>query len=155
MKLTTHLCLIAPLSSTSSLCGSLLVRHRYNFAFSFSHQWLYSHLLVPGLFFSFVIFFSQRVGLLGRVISYLHIEQHKHRINAHTDIHALSGIRNHDSSVRASEDSSFLRPHGHCDRPQLYLYGMNMKMELRRRNKIISGRNENFKILSRMYTISK
>jgi hypothetical protein len=35
----------------------------------FSHQWLYSPSLGPGLFFSFVIFFTQTVGLLGRVIS--------------------------------------------------------------------------------------
>jgi hypothetical protein len=33
---------------------------------SFIHQWLYSPLLGPGLFFSFVIFFTQTVGLLGR-----------------------------------------------------------------------------------------
>jgi hypothetical protein len=48
------------------------------------------------------------VGLLRRVFSpsqgrYLHTEQQKHRINAHTDIHALSGIRTHGPSVRASE----------------------------------------------------
>jgi hypothetical protein len=59
------------------------------FIHSFIHQWLYSHLLGPGLFFSFVIFFTQTVGLLGRVISpsqgrYLHTGQHKHRINAYT-----------------------------------------------------------------------
>jgi hypothetical protein len=36
---------------------------------------------------------------------------------AHTpNIHALSGIRTHDHSVRASEDSSGLRLLGHCDR---------------------------------------
>jgi hypothetical protein len=36
---------------------------------------------------------------------YLHAEQHKHGINAHnTDIHALSGIRTHDPSIRASEN---------------------------------------------------
>jgi hypothetical protein len=35
-------------------------------------------------------------------------------INAHnTDIHASSGIRTHDPSVPASEDSSCLRPHGY------------------------------------------
>jgi uncharacterized protein (DUF3820 family) len=34
----------------------------------------------------------------------------------HTDSHALSGIRNHDSSVRAGEGSSCLRPRGHCGR---------------------------------------
>jgi hypothetical protein len=33
----------------------------------------------------------------------------------HTDIHALSGIRTHDPSVRGSEDNLCLRPRGHCD----------------------------------------
>jgi hypothetical protein len=47
---------------------------------------------------------------------YLHTGQHKHRINAHTNIHALSGIRTHDPSVQASEDSSCLRLRGPCDR---------------------------------------
>jgi hypothetical protein len=28
-----------------------------------------------------------------------------------------SAIRTHDPSVRANEDSSYLRPRGHCDRP--------------------------------------
>jgi hypothetical protein len=65
---------------------------------------------------------TQSVELLGRGISplqglCLHTELHKHRINAHnTDIHSLSGIRAHDLSVRASEDSSCLRPRGYCDR---------------------------------------
>jgi hypothetical protein len=47
----------------------------------------------------------------------------KHRITQtynkrmHTpDTHVLSGIRTHDSSVRASEDSSCFRPRGYCDR---------------------------------------
>jgi hypothetical protein len=49
----------------------------------------------------------QSVGLLGRGISpsqgrYVH----KHRMNA--NIHALSGIRIHDSSVRPGEDMSCL-----------------------------------------------
>jgi hypothetical protein len=58
-----------------------------------------------GWFLSFLIY-TQSVWLLGRgsVLSqglYLHIEQHKHRINAHnTDIYALSRIRTHDPSVR-------------------------------------------------------
>jgi hypothetical protein len=40
-----------------------------------------------------------------------------HRINAQNrHIHASSGIRIHDPGVRASEDSSCLRPRGHCDR---------------------------------------
>jgi hypothetical protein len=42
----------------------------------------------PGLFFDFVIFFTQSVGLLGRGISpsqgrYLHTEQHKQEKRAH------------------------------------------------------------------------
>jgi hypothetical protein len=54
--------------------------------------------------------FRQFVGLLGRGISpsqglYLHTDQHKHTINAHTHIHALSGIRTHDPSVQASADT--------------------------------------------------
>jgi hypothetical protein len=47
-------------------------------------------------FFSFLTY-TQSVGLLVRVIrpsqdSYLHTEQHKHRINAHTNVHALRKI---------------------------------------------------------------
>jgi hypothetical protein len=50
----------------------------------------------PWLHLNFVIFFTQTVGLLGWGISpsqgrYLHTEQHKHRINGHTGIHALCG----------------------------------------------------------------
>jgi hypothetical protein len=46
----------------------------------------------------------------------------------HTDIHPLSGIRTHNPSVRASEDSSCLRPYGHRDWPSnlhieiIYIY---------------------------------
>jgi hypothetical protein len=39
------------------------------------------------------------------------------RINAHTDIHALSGIRTHDPRVRAREDCLCFRSGGHCDQP--------------------------------------
>jgi hypothetical protein len=65
--------------------------------------------------------FTQTVGLFERVIGpsqgrYLHTRQYKHRINAHTDIHALSRIRTQDPSIPASEDSSCLRPRGHQDR---------------------------------------
>jgi hypothetical protein len=64
------------------------------------------------------IHFSQTAGLLGRVISssqglYLNTGQHKHRITP--NIHVLSGIPTHDPSVRASEDSSCLRPRGYYD----------------------------------------
>jgi hypothetical protein len=64
-------------------------------------------------FFSFLI--------LGRGISqakgrYLHTEQHKHRINAQRHPCFLSGIRTHDSSVVASDDSLCLTPRHHCHR---------------------------------------
>jgi hypothetical protein len=36
----------------------------------------------------------------------------------HTDIHILSGIRTHDPSFRADEDSAWIRPRGYCDRPR-------------------------------------
>jgi hypothetical protein len=80
--------------------------------YSLIHQWLYNPLLGPDLFFSFVIFFTQTVGLLGRVISpsqgrYLYTGQHKHRINAHTDIHVLNGIRTPQSPC-SSERRQFL-----------------------------------------------
>jgi hypothetical protein len=93
-----------------------------SFIHSFIHHWLYNPSFGPGLLFSFVIFFTQTVGLPGRVISpsqgcYIHTGQHKHRINAHTDIYASSWIRTHDPRFQASKDSSCLRPRGHCDRP--------------------------------------
>jgi hypothetical protein len=89
----------------------------------FIHQWLYSALLGPGLFFRFVISSTKTVGLLGRVISpsqghYLHAEQHKHRINA--NIHASSGIRTHDPSFRASKDSLCLSVSTVIDGPWFY-----------------------------------
>jgi hypothetical protein len=91
---------------------------------SFIHHLLYSPLLGPCLFFSFVIFFTQKSGLPERGISpsqgrYLRAGQHKHRMNAHTDIHALNGIRTYDPSVRASENILCLRPRGNCDQPSL------------------------------------
>jgi hypothetical protein len=61
------------------------------------------------------------MGLFGRMISqsqgrYLHTEQHKHRINAHTQTSMPRVIRTHKPSARAGEDRSCLRPRGHCDR---------------------------------------
>jgi hypothetical protein len=80
--------------------------------------------------FSVSYSYTQSVGFLRRRISpsqgrYLHTEQHKHRINAYTNIHTLSGIRTHDPSVRANEDSSCLRPRGHCDRLSVHLHIRN------------------------------
>jgi hypothetical protein len=43
----------------------------------------------------------------------LRTKQHKHRINAHnTKNHAVSAIRTHEPSVRASEDNSCLTSRG-------------------------------------------
>jgi hypothetical protein len=77
--------------------------------------WFYSPLDL-GRFFSLLIY-TQSVGLLLRGISpsqgrYLHTGQHEHRINAHTHIYVLSGIRIHDPSVREVEDGSCFRPRG-------------------------------------------
>jgi hypothetical protein len=77
--------------------------------------------------FSLSLSYTQSVGLLGQGISpsqcrYLHIEQRKHRINAHTDIHALSEILTHDPSVRTRVDSWCLRPRDHYDRHHFYKY---------------------------------
>jgi hypothetical protein len=52
-----------------------------------------------------------------------------------TNIYTLSGIRTHDPSVRASEDSSCIRPRDHCDRqfvrsPSLYLRRRFLKFNL-------------------------
>jgi hypothetical protein len=47
---------------------------------------------------------------------YLYTGQHKHRINAYTNILASSRIRTYDPSVRANEDSSCLRQLGYRDR---------------------------------------
>jgi hypothetical protein len=41
------------------------------------------------------------------------------------NIHILSGIRTHNPSVRASEDSSCLTPRGYCDQPSLVLSNWN------------------------------
>jgi hypothetical protein len=53
---------------------------------------------------------------------YLYTGKQNKRIHT-PNIHALSGIRNHDPSVRANEDSSCLRPRGYCGRPTLSLGG--------------------------------
>jgi hypothetical protein len=48
--------------------------------------------------------------------------------NRNTDIHALSGIRNHDNSVEVGKDNSNLRPRGNCDR--LFKYCVVENFEL-------------------------
>jgi hypothetical protein len=77
-------------------------------------------LLDLGRFYSFLILHTigrtPWTGISPSQGRYLHTERHKHIINAHnTDIHALGGTRTHDSSVRASKDSSYLMSRGHRD----------------------------------------
>jgi hypothetical protein len=52
----------------------------------------------------------QLVGLLGWGIS-----PSQGRYLTQTDINALSGIRTHNHSFREGEESSCLKPRGHCD----------------------------------------
>jgi hypothetical protein len=49
-----------------------------------------------------------------------------YRTNAHTDIHASSGIRTNDPSVRVGEDISCLRPRRHCDRLKMHFPLQNL-----------------------------
>jgi hypothetical protein len=65
--------------------------------------------------------FSQKVGHLGRGISpsqgrYLNTGQHKHRRNAYTHQTSMPWL-GFETTIRASENSSCLRPRGYCDRP--------------------------------------
>jgi hypothetical protein len=141
VNLTTHFHLlpmlkmrgaVSPLSHRSSWRGAELSTRIILF---FIHQWLYSPLLGPGLFFSFLIFFTQTVGLLGRVISpaqgrYLHIGQHKDRINAHTNIYVLSEIR---PTIRDFEQAKAIHT---LDRAatvigQLYFYPSQLQTPMR------------------------
>jgi hypothetical protein len=57
--------------------------------------------------------------------------------NERTHIHGLSGIRTHDPSVRANEDSSCLRSRGHCDRHFLGIPYLNKKIILTRHYTLI------------------
>jgi hypothetical protein len=69
--------------------------------------------------------YRQLVGLLGRVISpvarLLPTQDNTNTEETQTDMHTSSGIRTHDPSVRASEDISYHRPRGHCDRQHISL----------------------------------
>jgi hypothetical protein len=121
---------VEPLHNTASamLKKQMLPSSDKRPRFSFIHQWLYSPLLGPGLFFSFVIFFTQLIGLLGRVVSpspgrYLHNRTTQTQ-NKRTQTHpCLEWDSKPRSSVRASEDSSCLRPCAHCDRQPCFYVG--------------------------------
>jgi hypothetical protein len=56
----------------------------------------------------------------------------------HKYIHVLSGIRTYDPSVRASEDSSCLRPRGHCDRQIYILFALKYNSEIQPQGYVLS-----------------
>jgi hypothetical protein len=76
--------------------------------------WLYSPLDLGPFFSFFILYTVGRTPWAGDQLVARPLPSH--RINAHTDIHALSGIRTHDPNVRARQESSCLRPRGHSDR---------------------------------------
>jgi hypothetical protein len=72
------------------------------------YLWLYRPLLDLGRFFSLLTFY-----IVGKTLWMG--DQPVVMLYMHTEIHALSGIRTHDSSVRAGEDSLSLRPRAVTD----------------------------------------
>jgi hypothetical protein len=98
------------------------IKTRFFFFLLFYIHFSYTVLLRCRGFHFYLWIYTQSIELLRRVTGpsqglYLNTGQHKHRINAHTpNSHVLSGIRTYDHSVRASEDSSCLRPLGYRDR---------------------------------------
>jgi hypothetical protein len=83
---------------------SYSVCRSWNALHSFIYQWLYSPLLDPGLSFSFVTFFTQKVdGGSARRKAATYEQNNTNRKNAYIGIHDLGGNRTHDPSSRASE----------------------------------------------------
>jgi hypothetical protein len=88
---------------------------------------LYSPLLDLDRFFSFLILHTVRKTpwrgdqpVARPLLTHRTTETRKKRTQYR--LHALSGTRTQDPKVRTSEDSSCLRPCGHCDRHNKYLY---------------------------------
>jgi hypothetical protein len=100
--------------------SSKLMYYYYYYYYYYS-----TDLLELGRIFSFLILYT--VGrVLRRGISpcqsyYLHTGQHKRGMNTHRH-DTSSGIRTHNPSVWAGEDSSRLRPRSHCDMLELMYY---------------------------------
>jgi hypothetical protein len=78
--------------------------------------------------------FRQLVGLLGRGIGPtqgLYLDRTTQHRETRTHIHASSGIRKHDPSVRAAEGSTYLRPRGHICVCVCFLYNGRQLTNLR------------------------
>jgi hypothetical protein len=93
-------------------------------SYEFFFQWLFQLLRGPGLLFSFVIIFStdgrtpwKSDQFVARPLPKRRTTQTQYKRIHTPNTHALSPIRTHDPSVRASEDISCHRPRGYCDRP--------------------------------------
>jgi hypothetical protein len=87
----------------------------------FHFKWFLQPLQGPGLFFSSVIIFyaDGRTTWTSRKLVARPLPIHRTTQTQNKRIpnnHASSGIRTHDLTVRASEDSSCLRPRGRCNR---------------------------------------
>jgi hypothetical protein len=104
-----------------------LSNHACIFFFSFPFLRLYSPIRALAAFMKFpvslqLLDLGQLLELLGRVISssqglYLYTNTEKRTHNTNTKHSCPRQDSNpHDHSVRASEDSSCLRPRGYCDR---------------------------------------
>jgi hypothetical protein len=65
--------------------------------------------------FSFMIILWTSDQLVARPLPKHRTTQTQNKRIHTPNVHALSGIRTHDPSVRASEESSCLRPLGYCD----------------------------------------
>jgi hypothetical protein len=114
-------CMSLSINHYSDLSYSLMLSHSshiyYSFIYSFIHSFINGCTALCWALassYSFVIFFTQSIGLLGRRISpsqgrYLHTGQHKHRRNAHTNIHATSGHIYYFSSFSSSMALTALR----------------------------------------------
>jgi hypothetical protein len=90
----------------------------------FFFQWFFQPIQDPGLLLSPVIIFTDSRTPwtsdqpIARPLPKRRTTQTQNECIHTPNIHALSWIRTHHPSVRASEDSSCLRPRGNCDIPQ-------------------------------------
>jgi hypothetical protein len=100
-------------------------------------QWLFQPIQGPGLLFSSVIFFftDSRTPwtsdqLVARPLPKHRTTRTQNKRIYTPNIYVLSGIRTHDPSVRASEDSSCLRTRGYCDRPSYIVRMLKLRYKV-------------------------